>query len=84
MKNKNTDIEIEKKFAYSKIFQTLKVPERIKRMKELQKNMVNLKHSLVLLQQSNNKRKNTHTHIKQKKIQYYSVHLCFGKTKKKK
>ena len=84
MKNKNTDIEIEKKFAYSKIFQTLKVPERIKRMKELQKNMVNLKHSLVLLQQSNNKRKNTHTHIKQKKNTILFSPFVFRKNEEKK
>ena len=58
--NKKQNNSIDKKFAYSKIFQTLKVPERIKRMNELQKNMINLKHSLVLLEQSNNKRKKTH------------------------
>jgi hypothetical protein len=60
MDNKKPNNSIDKKYVHSKIFQTLKVPERIKRMNELQKNMMNLKHSLVLLEQSNNKRKKTH------------------------
>ena len=43
MKMKNSNSAIDKIFAHSKIFQGLKVPERSKRLNELQKNVIKLK-----------------------------------------
>ena len=57
MKIKNSNSSIDKIFAHSKIFQTLKVPERSKRLNELQKNVFKLRQSLGLLDQPKNKRK---------------------------
>lgn len=57
MKIKNSNSSIDKIFAHSKIFQTLKVPERSKRLNELHKNVFKLRQSLGLLDQPKNKRK---------------------------
>ena len=57
MKMKNSNSSIEQKFVYSKIFQELTVPERNKRLKDLQKNVIKLRNSLGLLNIPKNKRK---------------------------
>ena len=54
---KNSNSAIDKIFAHSKIFQGLKVPERSKRLNELQKNVIKLKNSLCLLDMHRNKTK---------------------------
>ena len=54
---KNSNSSIEQKFVYSKIFQELTVPERNKRLKDLQKNVIKLRNSLGLLNIPKNKRK---------------------------
>ena len=54
---KNSNSSIEQKFVYSKIFQELTVPERNKRLKDLQKNIIILRNSLGLLSIPKNKRK---------------------------
>ena len=54
---KNSNSSIEQKFVYSKIFQELTVPERNKRLKDLQKNVIKLRNSLGLLNIPKSKRK---------------------------
>ena len=56
MKIKNSSSSIDKLFIHSKIFQSLKVPDRNKRLIELQKNVINLRNSLSLLNSSKTKR----------------------------
>ena len=57
MKMKNSNSALDKIFVHSKIFQGLKVPERSKRLNELQKNVIKLKNSLCLLDMHRNKTK---------------------------
>ena len=49
MKIKNSNSTIDKVITRSKIFQSLKVPDRNKRLKELRNNVIMLKNSVGLL-----------------------------------
>ena len=58
MKIKNKSNTIDKSLIHSKIFQSLRVPERNKQLKELQTNVINLRNSLGLLNSPKKKNKN--------------------------
>ena len=57
MKMNNSNNSIDKLVIHSKIFQSLKVPERNKRLNDLQKNLIKLRNSIGLLNTSKEKRK---------------------------
>ena len=58
MKIKNKNNTIDKSLIHSKIFQSLRVPDRNKQLKELQTNVINLRNSLGLLTSPKKKNKN--------------------------
>ena len=67
IKNKNKDNTIDRSLIHSKIFQSLSVPDRNKRLKELQINVINLRNSLGLLNSPKKKSKNKINHRKPRK-----------------
>ena len=64
MKIKNSNSTIDKVIIRSKIFQSLKVPDRNKRLKELRNNVIMLKNSVGLLNITKNKNKIINKKIK--------------------